>query len=93
MTAGRGQVKEHRFHPPLDIVDGAAPSWIRFIAGIQHRRTCLGEISERLSADGLVNRLGLVRKFAAYLLIGCGCIWQFCPMNVVAFNGIPYHFW
>ena len=33
MTAGRGKAKEHRFHPPLDIMDGAARIVDLIIAG------------------------------------------------------------
>ena len=47
---------EQRFHPPLDIVDGAARILDPIISGIQHRRTRVGTVSEGLPADGLVIR-------------------------------------
>ena len=50
------KVAEHRFHPPLDIVDGAArivdPDHRRH----QHRRARLGPVPEGLPADRLVAR-------------------------------------
>jgi hypothetical protein len=48
------KVAEHRFHPPLDIVDGAARIVDPIISRLQHRRTHLGKIPEGLSRDGLV---------------------------------------
>jgi NAD(P)-dependent dehydrogenase (short-subunit alcohol dehydrogenase family) len=46
------KVVEHRFHPPLDIVDGAAR--ILDHLGSQHRPPCVGPIPQGLPADRLV---------------------------------------
>ena len=50
------KVAEHRFHPPLDIVDGAARIVDPIIAGINTGDARLGKISEGLSRDGLVTK-------------------------------------
>ena len=56
------KVAEHRFHPPLDIVDGAArivdPDHRRH----QHRRARLGQVPEGLPADGLVGGASMARR-------------------------------
>ncbi len=45
---------EHRFSPPLDIVDGAARIVDPIIDGVQHRRARVGPVPEGLPADRLV---------------------------------------
>ena len=45
---------EHRFHPPLDIVDGAARIVDPDHRRDQHRRARVGAVPEGLPADGLV---------------------------------------
>ena len=45
---------EQRFHPPLDIVDGAARILDPVITGIEHRRARVGAVPEGLPADRLV---------------------------------------
>ena len=45
---------EQRFHPPLDIVDGAARIVDPIITRLQHRHARLGTVPEGLPADGLV---------------------------------------
>ena len=44
------KVAEHRFHPPLDIVDGAARIVDPIITGINTGDACVGEVPEGLSA-------------------------------------------
>ena len=58
------KVAEHRFHPPLDIVDGAARIVDPIIAGINYRRACLGAVPEGLSANRLV--AGVRRQIAVH---------------------------
>ena len=51
---------EQRFHPPLDIVDGAARIVAPIIMGINYRHAHVGTILEGFSADRLVDRTGAV---------------------------------
>ena len=73
------KVVEHGFHPPLDIVDGAARIVDPIISGLQHRAPRLGKVSQGLPGDGLV---GPKRSFRTAHLesapqIGCGhCVAQ-----------------
>ena len=48
------KVAEHRFHPPLDIVDGAARIVDPIISGINTGEHVWGQVPEGLPADGLV---------------------------------------
>ena len=49
------KVQDHRFHPPLDIVDGAARIVDPDHRRVQHRRAPLGRLLQGLHADGLVS--------------------------------------
>ena len=53
---------EHRFHPPLDIVDGAARIVDPIIAGFNTGDARLGPVPEGLQADGLVRTPRLVLR-------------------------------
>ena len=45
---------DHRFHPPLDIVDGAARIRRSDHHRREHRRARLGAVPQRLPADAVV---------------------------------------
>ena len=57
VAIAEAKTAEQRFHPPLDIVDGAAPHRRPDHRRAQHRRPRVGPVPQGLRADRLVRRI------------------------------------